>query len=152
MKFEMIESLQYGNYKQVYQSEVLSNGQFKYRLFVTVLDYEQCSDLKGFGVDVEISKTFKALSKEQKKSLIGFGCTDKPSDYDVCDYGYRAILDGEKEVIKGAKKAIAIAEKYMEKADTYKMMLGFYLDKRQNRIGNTGWDFLNGNVGFKANS
>lgn len=147
MKFEMIESLQYGNYKQVYQSEVLSNGQFKYRIFVTVLDYEQCSDLKGYGVDVEISKAFTSLSKKQKESVKSSLCTDKPSDYDVCDYGYRAILDGEKEVITNRLKAIGAAKKYMEKADLYKTMIGFYLDKRQNMIGNTGWDFLSGKIG-----
>jgi len=28
------------------------------------------------------------------------------------------------------------------------MLFGFYLDKQQNAIGNSGWDFLRGEIGF----
>ena len=150
METIIIETFEQG-YKQVYQSEILNNGEFDYRLYVTILNLNECSDIKGFGVDVEIAKTKKELTKKQKQEIVKSFCLNSEkeiSDYDVLDYGYRAILDGQKKIIKTEKKALEIAETFLNKLELYKCLIGFYLDKPQNRIGNTGWDLLNGKIGF----
>lgn len=148
MNFVLIESLANGH-QQIYQSNKANNGDFDYRMFVSVIDYNQCSDLDGFGVDVYVAKTKKYISKDKLKSIADSYCIDVKDvkDSEIADYGLRANLDGHKEVIKTKAEALKIANEFIDKADTYKMLIGFYLDKAQNRIGNTGWDFLDGKIG-----
>ena len=146
MNFAMIMTLEEGHL-QVYQSEIQNNSEFDYRIYVSILDFSQATGDEGFAVNVEIAKTVKYITKKQKDSIKQTYCVDKITDYDVCDYGFRAILDGCKDILKTKNEAIEVAESFMNKADQYSMLLGFYLDKYQNKIGNTGWNFLNGKIG-----
>jgi hypothetical protein len=41
-----------------------------------------------------------------------------------------------------------LMKKARNQANLASMLYGFYMDKQQNAIGNTGWDFQKGKVGF----
>lgn len=62
----------------------------------------------------------------------------------LSDYGIQAQLwtksgNNLKNLLKECKKEAQLVE----------FLFGFYMDKPENMIGNTGWDFISGNIGFK---
>lgn len=150
METTLINIFEGGNFEQTYQSPILNNGDFNYRIYVQLLDMSQVSDMDGFTVDVLVAKTVDSITDEQLHSLADTYdmSEDEVSDWDVCEYGYKAIIDGHKGYIEFQDEAVEIAAGFIEKLDMYESMLGFYLDNSQNRIGNTGWDFLAGKIGF----
>ena len=56
-------------------------------------------------------------------------------------YGYGIPIDSE-TCIDDDNKLDTIIKTAMSVAGAYSGLIGFYLDKQVNRIGNTGWDFL----------
>ena len=60
----------------------------------------------------------------------------------VLDYGTRATLWMETSDDEDALKA-----KANEQVQVCHMMFGFYMDRQQNAIGDTGWDWIKGKLG-----
>lgn len=63
----------------------------------------------------------------------------------LAEYGIRAVLwqrqgSNLRGLLKDARKELGLVE----------MLFGFYMDKPMNRIGNSGWDFIRGEIGFKT--
>jgi len=60
------------------------------------------------------------------------------------EYGLGAVLFSDSG--DNAEELFKIARKECEKIE---LIFGFYMDKQLNMIGNTGWDFIKGEIGFK---
>lgn len=148
MKFETLITLNQ-SHEQIHQSEVLNNSEFDYRIYVNIIDLNQATGDKGYIVWVNVAKTVNEINKNKLNEIAETFCIEphEVRDENVCEYGLCAKIDEFGEVINTKKQAIKIANDFIKKADVYKTLIGFYLDKMQNRIGNTGWDFLDGKIG-----
>ncbi len=63
---------------------------------------------------------------------------------DVCQYGLSAPF--ENFTVLTHKDVIEKLNEINKKIPAWGSLCGFYFDKQINRLGNTGWDFLNGNI------
>jgi len=126
--------------------EIYNNGEFDYQIYISVNDGWQV-DLKDINlISVSIAKTKEYHSEDNiQKILSSFDITlDNLNTSDIADYGYCASivnLEVPKDETKQALNYIANC------VPIFNSMFGFYMDRPMNRLGHTGWDFLNGNIG-----
>lgn len=142
--------------KDVFQA-YLGNKRIDFRLLVEVMDSVEYDDnLNVINVQLNLVPDYKCLNKrfkEQVKNDIGGEGADYLKKIEMFEYlhgegievvlGYEAIPYTERkdDVLHydETKKALdAIANTYSAVGH----MIGFWLDKPANRIGNTGWDYL----------
>jgi hypothetical protein len=139
-----ISSLKY-DWRELHQSKVYNNGNFDYRLFYEIVNYKPACGENGFSAAVYAVKTPKYLPKEKIKSVKQTMCVDKVTCEEIFEYGiYARLEDTPAKTIKDAREKL---NELMGKEDQYNTLFGFYMDKQQNQIGNTGWDFIAGNIG-----
>ena len=135
----------------------LNNGEFDYYLIIDFMNMEYMTGEKkdeiGYKYMVSIQAVKPKHSEEKLKEVIKcFGYEDeKLSDFNeialvemICDYGLMATLwnktgNNAHELIKEAQKQLEMIES----------IFGFFMDTPQNYIGNTGWDFIDGRIGFE---
>jgi len=120
---------------------------FEFAVCVTVTDLDSACGEPGYLISVDAAKLPKYLTTKHKKDVANcMGITTKQITVsDVAQYGLSAPLDSftvltEKEL---QDKLTDIDTKL----PAYGTLCGFYFDKVVNRIGNTGWDFINGRIG-----
>ena len=136
------------NLKEVYENNYVSvntfnaedNKPFKFSVCVEICKVEN----NKFLVIVNAAKLPKYL-KSKLKSIASSMCIEpkEVSVTDISQYGLSATLDSyliNENEIKGKLKEID------EQVPVYATLCGFYFDKQANRVGNTGWDFLNGKI------
>lgn len=147
-EFEKLFDESIENYYE--SKETFNNGEFSYKLFIEVVncadfDNEVENSNESFLVSLSVVKTKKHLSKKNLESIMQCcGITRKEvSTYDIATYGLQAGLTSFRT--KDLKTSLNFLANI---SNVYTGMLGFFLDRPQNRIGNTGWDFLDGKIGF----
>jgi len=138
--------------------EKFNNGDFDYWLVIKFTNLEEAmgSDAPAkYNVEIQAVAPSQ-LTKEQIKRAIEQDVGDDPEQEkkllnnkealvgSLADYGLSATLysaqgDNADELMKDAKTQIT----------GITGMFGFYMDKQANRLGNTGWDFIKGDIGFK---
>jgi hypothetical protein len=139
--------------EKTFFSKKLNNSDWDYWLGISVVYLRDATgeeDAPVYEVGV-FAVSPQAAGEEKMKEAAQCCCGD---DYVIktelekaeilADYGISATLwyeDGN-----NLKKLFHDAH---EKAPIIEMMFGFYMDKRQNMIGNDGWDFISGNIGYK---
>jgi len=79
---------------------------------------------------IEQGRSIKELSDEEKVELLD-------------EYGTRAVV--WESIGNNLRKLLREAK---EEAQKVEGLFGFYMDRAQNRMGNTGWDFIKGDIGF----
>ena len=119
-------------------------------LFIEHLDMsEYTADCNTQEISIGVIPAFDSLSDKYKNGLLSqFTAEDREQYkanptallYDILCYGLKLILHAEttedlNRVDHLIKSAIAVSPCVIS-------LIGFDLDKMQNRIGNTGWDFL----------
>lgn len=131
--------------------------------FILKLEYMQQylseSEIAEFGGKYSVSVEAvapKALSEKDFDSVLGYvgweyfnileNCEDDYLCVMVADYGCKATLfskagNNMKLLLREARKELV----------AIRSLFGFYMDRPQNRIGNDGWDFIKGEIGFNAN-
>lgn len=62
----------------------------------------------------------------------------------LSDYGTKAVLWSEQ-----GSSLRKLVRKARSELTTIGILFGFYMDRAQNAIGNTGWDWIKGEIGFK---
>lgn len=129
-----------------------SNGEFTYWLVLEVLNWEEAvgereaADIDGdHNVSLSVVAPSECPVAELKSALESCGCEDMEIDSPLMlveilhSYGVHAQVwnaDGRlKDLMREGKK----------KATETEFLFGFAMDKQQNQIGATGWDFLQGN-------
>lgn len=123
------------------------NKPFEFAVCVTVTDLDSACGKPGYLISIDAAKLPKYITAKHKKSVASCTgiATKKITVMDVAQYGLSAPL-GFYTVLTENELQDKLAE-IDTQLPVYGTLCGFYFDKTVNRIGNTGWDFLNGNVG-----
>jgi len=142
--------------EKVSVSRQWNNGDWNLRLAMKVVYMEEYlpeDEVEEYGkYEVSILAVSPEAAKDQlQRALDSMGMDDEDLrnipllEYEsLLQYGIYATLwhkagNNIKKLITEANKELPIIQ----------MMFGFYMDRYQNRIGNDGWDFISGNIGFK---
>lgn len=136
-------------------SEKFNNGSFDYWI---VVDFTNLEDAMGYEaedkylISVDVV-SFNLKTKEGKKAMseasgsYGYSEEDTKNITDLMrvealhGYGTSARMWSDqgsdiKELFKEAK----------EECEKVNMLFGFYMDRQQNALGATGWDFIKGKI------
>jgi hypothetical protein len=143
------------DYNKIIISNKLNNGDWDYWLVIRLTylaEYLTEEELKNTGkYQIEIlAVSLEAAKDKVKDALYSMGLENeiKVSEdlkiESLLEYGIYATLwsnvgNNKTTLIKQAKEEILPIE----------TLLGFYMDKAENRLGNTGWDFISGNIGLR---
>lgn len=138
------------------------HGDFPFRLFIRLRDHTDNlreEEIKEFGGHLEVEILCASIEAAGDKAIVSaLQCcgemtpAEMAGQYDkaVCEQiSYESLIDygtyarlwseigtDEEELMAKAKSQIRAVN----------MLFGFYMDKPQNRIGATGWDFIRGNL------
>jgi hypothetical protein len=130
----------------------LDDKEIKYHLVINVIDLENygCDGDTKYSISMNVVPTLESLSEKSKENILDPFVKgdrqyyiDNPDSLipDIMSYGYSIPIDSE-TCIDDDNKLDIIIKTAMSVAGTYSDLIGFYLDKQVNIIGNTGWDFL----------
>ncbi len=150
---------------KTFQCYLDDDKQVNFKLAVEMMDSaEYDENLKGINTVFALIPTFESLNKKQQESLANF-CGFTIEEYreyinaynnpetitcnDIFDYGMYVVLGYECQEYETPCECVddydytkqtlaAIANVY----EAVGSLIGFYLDKPVNRIGETGWDYL----------
>jgi hypothetical protein len=128
---------------QFISKDTFNNGDFDYRLHIHIYTKEyDCADFpKKFMGILQVGKTVKYTKKKNLQSIQQSFCTQEVDDSMVVEAGYQATI-----VAMHSNSIQYIKKQFTKKSKVVNMLFGFYMDKPQNRVGNTGWDFLDGKL------
>ena len=131
-------------------SKKLNNGEFDYWLVIELVNMEEATGDTSGG---KYMVTLSAVSPEQAKDHLehafetyGQKYSPKASNEEKVEvlHGYGVSASLWNDMGDDADDLIEKAKKEAEKSET---LFGFYMDKPENRIGDTGWDFIRGDTG-----
>ena len=138
--------------KELYTHEE-DNYTFSYRYAVHVQDYSNClsdseleeMDYNGY-IDLCLVIDATSLSTKTKESICG-GDDFSPTAIDIIENGYGVSMCGERITLESGewKTQTILADKLNTLSHLVlgiDRMRGFYLDRRLNMIGTTGWDAI----------
>lgn len=132
-------------------SKKLNNGDFDYWLVIDFVNMIEAVGEKDatekYMVSLQAVSPQEAGKEHVKSAIESLGFTPKTNLDKVLalsEYGVYSILwsksgNNYKQLLREAHK----------EAENSTILFGFYMDKQQNRIGNDGWDFIRGDIGFK---
>ena len=128
----------------------LDTKEIKLHLFIEYLDMSECiADCNTQEVSIGVIPTFDSLSDKHKNDLLSqFAEEDReqykanPTSllYDILVYGFKITLHNE--TTEDLNKVDYLIKSAVAVSPCVSGLIGFDLDKMQNRIGNTGWDLL----------
>ena len=126
---------------------------FRYKYVIEVMDFREFCDEDKVTVNLMIVPTLQSLSEKNRKSVVDQFGDDIPTfdiTEDIARYGLQVALGGEEFEVDDEDSDWEDREEIRECLngianifETINSMRGFWLDRIQNGIGNTGWDFLN---------
>ena len=131
-------------------SKKLNNGEFDYYLIIEVINWNEHDRYPEYTYNVSLSAVSPTERRESLKSAAeSWGMTETEiealGDEAIVDclssYGVKAQLWDD----SGNNLKILMREAHRQ-AELSEMLFGFYMDRYQNRIGSTGWDFIKGDV------
>ena len=145
-----VNFLEYGG---KFVTKKFNNGDFDYWIVIELINFEDATGekLNGSKYIIEVSAISPQSAGENSLNS-AFECcgmdftTDPLIQVEVLsNYGVSAPLESFRgnnahKLLKEAKHNIPI----------YTGLFGFFMDPPKNRIGNTGWDFISGDIGFKS--
>lgn len=126
----------------------LEDKEVELYLYIEDLDMSEFDTVTDHIVSIGVIPSFDSLSKDNQESILNQFMPedrermleDKESLlFDIFLYGYHLALRIESVKEEDAEKTVesAIAVRHAVSG-----LIGFELDRHMNRIGNTGWDFL----------
>ena len=128
----------------------LDTKEIELHLFIEYLDMsEYTADCNTQEISIGVIPTFNSLSDKHKNDLLRqFPEEDReqykanPTSllYDILVYGFKITL--HTETTEDLNKVDHLIKSAVAVSPCVSGLIGFDLDKMQNRIGNTGWDFL----------
>ena len=128
----------------------LNTKEIELHLFIEYLDMsEYIADCNTQEISIGVIPTFDSLSDKHKNDLLSqFPEEDQeqykanPTSllYDILVYGLKITL--HTETTEDLNKVDHLIKSAVAVSPCVSGLIGFDLDKMQNRIGNTGWDFL----------
>ena len=128
----------------------LDTKEIELHLFIEYLDMsEYTADCNTQEISIGVIPTFDSLSGKHKNDLLSqFAEEDReqykanPTSllYDILVYGLKITL--HTETTEDLNKVDHLIKSAVAVSPCVSGLIGFDLDKMQNRIGNTGWDLL----------
>ena len=128
----------------------LDTKEIELHLFIEYLDMSECiADCNTQEISIGVIPTFNSLSDKHKNDLLSqFPEEDReqykanPTSllYDILVYGFKITLHSE--TTEDLNKVDHLIKSAVAVSPCVSGLIGFDLDKMQNRIGNTGWDLL----------
>ena len=128
----------------------LDTKEIELHLFIEYLDMSECiADCNTQEISIGVIPTFDSLSDKHKNDLLSqFPEEDReqykanPTSllYDILVYGLKITL--HTETTEDLNKVDHLIKSAVAVSPCVSGLIGFDLDKMQNRIGNTGWDLL----------
>jgi len=136
-----LEEIYENNYVSVETFNAEDKKPFKFAICVEIHEVEN----NKFLVIVNAAKLPKYLTKSKLKSIASSMCIEpkEVSVTDVSQYGLSAPLDS---YLINENEIESKLNKIDKQIPIYDKLCGFYFDRQANRVGKTGWDFLNGNI------
>jgi len=134
-------------------SKKLNNGDFDYWIVVELINMQEVVKKYPRKYSITISVVSPSEASKYLDSAIescGYGnkpklnYTDEEKIEVLHSYGVSATIFG----VEG-NNFRELWKQIHDELNKIQMLFGFYLDKQLNYIGNTGWDFLKGKIGFK---
>lgn len=150
MNFQfLVGDLNWQEYGGKWISPELNNGDWPYWLVIEFINFLDATGelLDGKEYVVEISAVSpEAAGKEQlQRALDCYGWDNAPSKIMEVEalhgYGIAAHLWQA-----SGNDADILLRNAMQEADLVSGLFGFYMDRPENRIGSTGWDFISGDI------
>ena len=145
------------SYGAKWVSKRLNNGDFDYWF---VLEFTNLEDIDPSATPPRYMVTLSAVSPSEAKEHLAsaFECcgyneqsfkkefleSDMAKVEALSSYGVSALLWS-----KLGNNARELLKKAREEAFMIETLFGFYMDRAENMIGNDGWDFIRGDIGFK---
>lgn len=145
-----MREIQDNNYETIFVSEKQNNSEFD---FYYVLSVENMEEIMGEEAPFPYNARILAVSVSENEQVcrnellqtqgIEFEeATEEEKVVALVEYGVFATLYSE-----GGKNKAALTEKARKELDLLNTAtFGYAMDKRQNAIGSTGWDFIRGDV------
>jgi hypothetical protein len=146
-----VNYLEYGG---SWVSKRLNNGDWDYWLVIELINMHNATgDEEQDKYDVSLyAVSPEAAGEENLNRALDSGGLDDDKLRDnalvqveaLASYGIKALLwrdsgGNARKSLREARRESALVESFF----------GFCMDRRQNAIGNTGWDFIAGDIGFK---
>lgn len=135
-----------GNYISISTFDAEDNKPFKFAICVEVTDLDSACGEPGYLITVDAAKLPKYLTLKQRQSVARCMSIQvkQITATDISQYGLSASFDSY--VVLTESEVISKLAEIDKQLPAYGMLCGFYFDKPLNRLGNTGWEFLNGNI------
>lgn len=128
----------------------LDTKEIELHLFIEYLDMsEYMADCNTQEISIGVIPTFDSLSDDNKNRILREysaedqeQCKANPTAllYDILAYGFKLTL--HTETTEDLNKVDHLIKSAVAVSPCVSGLIGFDLDRMQNRIGNTGWDFL----------
>ncbi len=139
------------DYGAKFVSKKFNNGDFDYWLVIDFVNMEEATGDKlpegKYTISIQAVSPQEAGKKHLKSAAECLGFTPKTKLDKVLalsEYGVYATLWSQSG--NNSKKLLKEAH---EVCDLMWVTFGFMMDKQENLIGNDGWDFIKGEIGFK---
>ena len=128
----------------------LDTKEIELHLFIEYLDMSECiADCNTQEISIGVIPTFNSLSDKHKNDLLRqfpeedweqYKANPTSLLYDIMCYGFKLTL--HTETTEDLNKVDHLLKSAVAVSPCVSGLIGFDLDRMQNRIGNTGWDFL----------
>lgn len=137
-------------YGGLFVTKKLNNDEFDYWLFVEFINMEEATGDTSRGkymVTIDVVAPDVAPRDDIESAFESMGFEVVPKDklkiaIALQQYGVAATVWSDM-----GNNAEKLMQEAREETDKISRLFGFYMDKPLNRIGNTGWDFIRGNIG-----
>lgn len=123
----------------IWISRKFNNGDWDYWLALELINLKEAMGDESehkYLMNVSVVSP-EAAGPEKLESALSFLCMENS---DIKNEEDKVVVLGN-----NYKKLMKEARVEMEKIN---MLFGFYMDKQINQFGNTGWDFVSGNIGL----
>lgn len=127
----------------------LEDKEVKLHLYIQDTDLSEFEDSTDHVISIGVVPSFESLSKEKQQSILDqFSPEEQESIksdaigllFEVVNYGYCITLHNV--TVSDTDKIEHTIESAIAVRSAVSGLIGFELDKMVNRIGNTGWDYL----------
>ena len=158
MNFKQVGGdINYLNYSGIFATKKLNNGDFDYWFFIEILNMRENIDENAeqrYMISIRAVSPSEPTRETKESSLYGLGLEEYNNTIDTIkpfemakilnENGVGAVLFSE-----SGNNATKLFKRAREQCEIISSMFGFYMDSRLNMIGNTGWDFIKGELGVK---
>lgn len=150
--------MNWAEYGGKWYSQKFNNGEFDYCFVREILNWEdvvgerekRIGKLPTYNVTVSVVAPEEFSDKDAALSCVGIESSWESLSWVEKVDAIISYAGGAVVFNKGGNNYKALFKEAKKETEISAMLFGFAMDRAQNRIGNTGWDRLKGDIGYKA--